>query len=888
MKKKNFIVIAIVVIILVIGFAAVCTTLLTNGLVSIGANKNDFEVIFTNAKLNNVERKDFISENKKVINFETDKMTLVGEVAELEYEVTNASTQYDAHIKISCNLVENESDSFDNSTIAMEYEPTAMVVRSGKTKTGIVTVKLLKPVVEDYDINLKCNLEATAREKSLTDEETSVDVLSGDGTQVGDEVCIDNECFYVLSNDGYDMRLLSKYNLYVGDIYGSSSVLIEEISTDDARYGKQNKEAKGGLWRNDASKAPFYGLTDFSEGTVDYSNSLVKKYVDEYVLYLSNNYGLDLVGDILSKKDIETIVGGKLSQGSINGSYSTYEWPEWLYSTSYWTKTIGSGSYMWGVFSDGYFYYNSTPAVSNYYHYLGVRPVIEVKIKEKDENYVKPVKLGGTMNTRSNISAFDQYATSVTKIVFEDTLTEHETSQSMIFDISSSTDDKVMAYFVSNNSGYTLYINSDGVVVANDNCSGLFSGFKYLTEIEGLENFDTSNVTNMSGMFYGCSTLDNVYLKQLNTSNVTDATGMFNGCTSLVSLEMGNLNKLTNMSGMFYNCSSLISIELGDMDSLVSSNGMFGNFTSLVSVKIGNLSNLEDMSSMFYGCTKLQTVDLSKSSLGNVKNMIGTFSGCTSLKELDFSMLDTSNVTDTSGLFSGCTSLSSIKLGSLSKLTTISSMFNNCKALSSIELGDMNSLTSASGLFSGFNSLVSVKLGNLTNLVDMSGMFSGCTSLKELDFSMSDTSNVTNMSATFAGCTSLTSVKLGNLSKVENFSNMFASCNKLETVDLKQSNSNSAQNISAMFGGCSSLIDLDMSNFDTSNVTNMSGLFSGCTSLRNLDISGFTINDSTSTSSMFGGVPDDVQILVRDSLTQEKVLSSASSSWTVDNVIIKA
>ena len=39
-----------------------------------------------------------------------------------------------------------------------------------------------------------------------------------------------------------------------------------------------------------------------------------------------------------------------------------------------------------------------------------------------------------------------------------------------------------------------------------------------------------------------------------------------------------------------------------------------------------------------------------------------------------------------------------------------------------------------------------------------------------------------------------------------------------------------------MFCGCSSLKNIDVSKFNTKNVTNMSGMFSGCSSLRKENI----------------------------------------------------
>ena len=41
--------------------------------------------------------------------------------------------------------------------------------------------------------------------------------------------------------------------------------------------------------------------------------------------------------------------------------------------------------------------------------------------------------------------------------------------------------------------------------------------------------------------------------------------------------------------------------------------------------------------------------------------------------------------------------------------------------------------------------------------------------------------------------------------------------------------------MSVMFGGCKSLTNIDLSNFNTQNVTNMNFMFGGCNSLTNID-----------------------------------------------------
>ena len=54
-----------------------------------------------------------------------------------------------------------------------------------------------------------------------------------------------------------------------------------------------------------------------------------------------------------------------------------------------------------------------------------------------------------------------------------------------------------------------------------------------------------------------------------------------------------------------------------------------------------------------------------------------------------------------------------------------------------------------------------------------------------------------------------------------------------------------------MFWGCSSLINIDLSNFNTNNVTDMDYMFANCSSLTYIDLSNFNTNNATSMRGMF-------------------------------------
>ena len=94
------------------------------------------------------------------------------------------------------------------------------------------------------------------------------------------------------------------------------------------------------------------------------------------------------------------------------------------------------------------------------------------------------------------------------------------------------------------------------------------------------------------------------------------------------------------------------------------------------------------------------------------------------------------------------------------------------------------------------------------------------------------------MNNMFSNCSSITSLDLSNFdtSNVTNMSAMFNECTNLTSIDLSSFDTSSATSTGYMFCGCSSLTSLDLSSFDTSNVTDMNRTFAGCSSLKDVYI----------------------------------------------------
>ena len=202
-----------------------------------------------------------------------------------------------------------------------------------------------------------------------------------------------------------------------------------------------------------------------------------------------------------------------------------------------------------------------------------------------------------------------------------------------------------LQYIIGNQGG-------DGV----PSCYYLFYHYRGTSLDNALSTIDTSNVTNMSYMFYYCNNLTSIPL--LNTSNVTNMSYMFYYCNNLTSIPQLDTSNVTNMSYMFYRCDNLSSIPLLNTSNVTNMSYMFYYCNNLTSIPLLDTSNVTNVSYMFYRCYNLSSIPLLDTS--NVTNMSGMFDSCISLTSIP--QLDTSNVTNMSGMFDGCNKLQQIHM----------------------------------------------------------------------------------------------------------------------------------------------------------------------------------------------------------------------------------
>lgn len=96
-----------------------------------------------------------------------------------------------------------------------------------------------------------------------------------------------------------------------------------------------------------------------------------------------------------------------------------------------------------------------------------------------------------------------------------------------------------------------------------------------------------------------------------------------------------------------------------------------------------------------------------------------------------------------------------------------------------------------------------------------------------------------NLSYVFWWCNNLTNLDVSNwnMSNVTNLGNAFYDCNKLVTLDVSNWNTSNVTNLSHIFSYCSKLTNLDVSNWNTNKVTDLYAAFSSCNNLINLNLS---------------------------------------------------
>lgn len=278
-------------------------------------------------------------------------------------------------------------------------------------------------------------------------------------------------------------------------------------------------------------------------------------------------------------------------------------------------------------------------------------------------------------------------------------------------------------------------IGNDVIIVgdyiyANPRCSYMFAAhnsygdplWSNLIAVDGLELLDTSGVKNMKMMFAYCGLTEINGIGNWDVSNVTTFAGMFQGHDNagdikLKYLDVGrwDTSSAENMSHMFYGCALMTHIP----------------------VENWNVANVTTFSHMFADCYNLKNVDFSQWDTHSAESFDGFFNDCRSLTVIDVSHLETASCRQFSQMFERCI---------------------NLELIIGIETWDVSSANNYafSEMFHCCYKLKELNLGSWVAAPDNTArMFKDCRSLERLDMSGFDMSNNLHDEEMFANCANL-------------------------------------------------------------------------------------------------------------------------------------
>ena len=425
-----------------------------------------------------------------------------------------------------------------------------------------------------------------------------------------------------------------------------------------------------------------------------------------------------------------------------------------------------------------------------------------------------------------------------------------------------------------------------------------FSFLTALTQITGMENLNTSEVTDMSRMFDGCSALTKINVTKFDTKNVTDMSGMFSGCTALTQLNITKFDtkNVTNMNRMFEVCSALTKLDVSKFDTknVTDMSEMFYGCTALTQLDVTkfNTKNVTDMSSMFHYCSKLTTIYCNDTWTCNKSNKM--FAACPKLKgavSYDESKTNVAMANPNTGYFTKKTNDNrEAYVVKTNNGKTLTFYYDTQKATRPgtkwgiKEKHEGTSIPAWAGIYKSPNTtttqavidpsfkdfrpkttacwfnrlqaltqITGIEHLNTSEVTDMYAMFYECKALTQLNVTKFDTKKVTDMGRMFFNCSTLTQLDVTKFDtkNVTDMSAMFYNCSALTQLDVTKFDTKKVTDMSYMFFNCPALTQLDVTKFDTKNVTNMRNMFYSCSGLTQLDVTKFDTKNVTDMSAMF-------------------------------------
>ena len=144
MKKRLYVGIVILLLVLTVGFAAVSTNLIISSYASVSFNAADYQVLFTKA-LASTGNYVSLSDDAQTILYNPNDLNEVNDESVIDYKITNNSSLYDINVTIKVKLLDGNNEEVSPEGI-YNIEETIVpegIIEARSSKDGQLTITLL-------------------------------------------------------------------------------------------------------------------------------------------------------------------------------------------------------------------------------------------------------------------------------------------------------------------------------------------------------------------------------------------------------------------------------------------------------------------------------------------------------------------------------------------------------------------------------------------------------------------------------------------------------------------------------------------------------------------------------------------------------------------------
>lgn len=419
-----------------------------------------------------------------------------------------------------------------------------------------------------------------------------------------------------------------------------------------------------------------------------------------------------------------------------------------------------------------------------------------------------------------------------------------------------------------------------------------------------IENWGTSNWTSMNAAFYGCTNLQIEATNIPNLGSVSDMISMFRDCSSLndvPNIEQWNTSSVTSMSGMFafaalfnqpltnWNTSNVTDMSLM-FQAATSFNQELGSWTLHPNVNLAVMLDGSGLDCKSYGNTLIGWAENNPTVINRNLGASGLFhAGHASISRQELIINQNWTISD-NGVAVNCDEFRtlwdlSLDVGSGANNILITGMNDNSQSakyywetvpaassgfgtlnaggfgelITGIPTGAMIRLYIESeplkwfvpSLTADANRLVDIESWGSAQWNSLENSYQGCTNMDISATDVPDFSNVINMNNTFRDCSSLvgtSSFESFDVSSVTTMENTFRGAS-LFNQNLNNWNTSNVQNMASMFRGAS-LFNGAITGWDVSQNSDFRNMFEDAGAF-NQDISTWSPSISAQISSMF-------------------------------------